>query len=110
MESGRKHNHNHDERARPKVVKRKHTKKKKSSNPSSTNRSDPADAAPSIEDQTKIKSRELAIVFNPKRDVIKPYHIDGDSAMYTEEMKERRAALKDEPLVVESINEFINLY
>ena len=58
----------------------------------------------------KIKSRELAVVFNPQRDVIKPYHTDGDSAMYTEEMVDIRKALKSDPLIIDTINDFISLY
>lgn len=106
LESGRS-NHDHSARAtKPKVVKKKQNRKK-------TTKKAPVEKAvePSgVEDNMKIKSRELAVVFNPSRDVIKPYHVDGDSEMYTEEMVEKRKSLKQEQLVIDSINDFIGLY
>ena len=59
---------------------------------------------------SKISIPELAFVFNPVRDQIKPYHLDGDTTMYTETSIARRNALKSDTLVIESINDFITLY
>lgn len=59
---------------------------------------------------SKISIPDLAFVFNPVRDQIKPYHLDGDTTMYTETSIARRNALKSDTLVIESINDFITLY
>jgi hypothetical protein len=63
---------------------------------------DPADS--------RIKIPDLAFIFNPVRDEIKPYHLDGDTTMYTETAIARRNALKSDAVVIDSINDFINLY
>lgn len=106
--SGKKLHEHHggDHSARAKVVKKKKTGKKKAKKASVEKNIEPS----GVEDKMKIKSQDLAIVFNPKRDVIKPYHTDGDSEMYTEEILEKRKALKSEPLVIETINDFLTLY
>lgn len=59
---------------------------------------------------SKIKTPDLAFIFNPARDEIKPYHLDGDTTMYTETSIARRNALKSDSVVAESINDFISLY
>lgn len=67
--------------------------------------------APGTEDPTgKFNSPDLAFVFNPTRDQTKPYHLDGDTTMYTETALAQRSALKAEPLLVASITEFSGLY
>ena len=107
MDSGRVKAPGGDNRkveVRPKVVKKKKSKAKRSSNAENA-------AATNVEENsTKIKSRELAVVFNPQRDVIKPYHMDGDPSMYTEEMVEKRRDLKNEPIIIQTIEDFITLY
>ncbi|OMJ89958.1 hypothetical protein SteCoe_7743 [Stentor coeruleus] len=64
--------------------------------------SDPTDS--------RIKIPDLAFIFNPIRDEIKPYHMDGDTTMYTETSIARRNSLKSDSQVVESINDFMSLY
>lgn len=59
---------------------------------------------------TKLSVPDLAFVFNPSRDQIKPYHLDGDTTMYTETSIARRNALKSDSIVIESINDFMSLY
>lgn len=59
---------------------------------------------------SRIKTPDLAFIFNPIRDEIKPYHMDGDTTMYTETSIARRNALKSDSQVVESINDFMSLY
>lgn len=62
------------------------------------------------QEDTKIKAPELAFIFNPARDEIKPYYLDGDTTMYTETSIARRNALKSEMVVADSINDFMSLY
>ena len=59
---------------------------------------------------SRIKIPDLGFIFNPIRDEIKPYHLDGDTTMYTETALARRNSLKSDSIVVESINEFMSLY
>ena len=59
---------------------------------------------------SRIKIPDLAFIFNPVRDEIKPYHLDGDTTMYTETAIAKRNSLKSDSLVVESITDFMSLY
>mmetsp|Transcript_4051 Transcript_4051/g.3881 ORF Transcript_4051/g.3881 Transcript_4051/m.3881 type:complete len:218 (+) Transcript_4051:5-658(+) len=58
----------------------------------------------------QIEKPDLTFLFNPLRDEVKPYHLDGDTSMYTESSIVSRANLKSEPMVIESINDFMDLY
>lgn len=62
------------------------------------------------QEDMKIKSENLAMVFNPSRDEVKPYHLDGDSSMYTEAALAKRQSIKSESIVINSINEFLSIY
>lgn len=62
------------------------------------------------QEDMKIKIEDLAVVFNPTRDETKPYHLDGDSSMYTEAALAKRQAIKSEGIVINSINEFLTIY
>lgn len=62
------------------------------------------------ENQTQFNNPELGFVFSPLRDGVKPYHLDGDSSMYTETAIARRMALKSDSIVNESINDFLNMF
>ena len=55
-------------------------------------------------------SRVIAELFKPERDKTLAYHLDGDTSMYTEVALSRRLAMKQEPLVMESIEDFMNIY
>ena len=59
---------------------------------------------------SRIKIPDLAFIFNPIRDEIKPYHLDGDTTMYSETAIARRNGLKSDTVVAESINDFMSLY
>ena len=63
-----------------------------------------------FQDDMKIKNPDIAFIFNPTRDQTKEYHLDGDSTMYTEQALAQRQAIKVDPQVVASINDFITLY
>lgn len=52
---------------------------------------------------SKIKIPELAFIFKPIRDKIKPYHMDCDKTTYTETSTAIRNSLKSDLQVVESI-------
>jgi hypothetical protein len=74
---------------------------------------DPKSEKPSeaqLESDTRLKAPDLGFIFNPARDDIKPYHLDGDTTMYTETSIARRNALKSDTAVAESINDFMSLY
>lgn len=62
------------------------------------------------ENKIDLTAPDLTFLFNPLRDEVKAYHLDGDTAMYTESSIVTRSNLKYEPIVIESINDFINLY
>ena len=63
-------------------------------------------------EDSKTKNQELQMVFNPARDDLSqvPYHIDGNPEMYTDENLKKRETLKNDPIVKESINDFINFF
>lgn len=69
-----------------------------------------ADSAIVEENDSRIKIPDLAFIFNPVRDEIKPYHLDGDTTMYTETAIARRNGLKSDIVVSDSINDFMSLY
>ena len=76
-----------------------------------TNKADQYSDSTNLEsNDSRIKIPDLAFIFNPVRDEIKSYHLDGDTTMYTETAIARRNSLKSDMLVVESINEFMSLY
>ena len=68
------------------------------------------EAASTEATDSRIKIPDLAFIFNPIRDEIKPYHLDGDTTMYSETAIARRNGLKSDTVVAESINEFMSLY
>ena len=68
------------------------------------------DSAIVEETDSRIKIPDLAFIFNPIRDEIKPYHLDGDTTMYTETAIARRNGLKSDIVVSDSINDFMSLY
>ena len=71
-----------------------------------------SDPQPEVAEPTdsRIKIPDLAFIFNPIRDNIKPYHLDGDTSMYTETSIAHRNGLKSDPIVVSSISDFMSLY
>jgi hypothetical protein len=60
------------------------------------------------ENPYKIESEALAYLFKKDRDRFpaKPYNEDGNPEMYTTANKEKRAALRNNPVVVEAIQKF----
>ena len=56
-----------------------------------------------------IQSKELAEVFQASRDNIptKPYYMDGDAELYTEDNMLKRDQLKDSPAIQKAIAKFI---
>ncbi|CAG9328687.1 unnamed protein product [Blepharisma stoltei] len=66
---------------------------------------------PLIEEKpAQLATPELGFIFSPMRDGVKPYHLDGDTSMYTETAIARRLGLKSDAIVADSINDFMNLY
>ena len=60
------------------------------------------------ENPNKIESEALAYIFKNNRDAFpaKPYNEDGNPEMYTTSNKEKRAALRNNPIVIEAIEKF----
>jgi len=54
----------------------------------------------------------MQLLFHPERDEINqiPYHIDGDPEMYSNENILKRLNLKQDKIVIESINDFLNFF
>ena len=60
------------------------------------------------ENPNKIELEAIAYLFKKYRDAFpaKAYHEDGNPEMYTTQNKEKRAALRHNPIVVEAITKF----
>jgi len=60
----------------------------------------------------KIKNPDIAMLFNPNRDVFpsKPYYEDGNPDLYSDDNLLKRTELKTDPTVSEAIRDFINLF
>ena len=69
------------------------------------------DGAEDQNDANKIKSQGLKFVFSGNRDNFPhnpcPYSDDGNPDMYSTENKEKRERLRENPVVVEAIKEFM---
>ena len=61
------------------------------------------------EDEGNIQNKEIAFIFNPKRDnfPVKPYYEDGNPELYTSENQTKRDALKEDVDVQNAIKEFM---
>lgn len=60
------------------------------------------------ENPNKIESESLAFIFKANRDIFpaKPYNEDGNPEMYTQANKDKRQALRNNPIVLEAIQKF----
>ena len=80
-------------------------KKKASHRAPETLQKKESDIAPFVSTQppevptSAIDNPDLAFIFNPLRDQSKPYHMDGDTTMYTESAIAQRNMMKSEPIV-----------
>ena len=69
-------------------------------------------AAQPENDPNAIQNQEIAFIFKQERDNFpaKPYYDDGDPSNYSNEKKAKRDQLKTDPIVQESIREFMGLF